>query len=100
MIKNNLNIWESLKKKWKKDVIVKSIIWNTIIGIFKLKKNIDITPYLVSIQLKNNIILVKTNKPIINSELLLLDEEIKKALKERLLKIWIKIFNFNIKYIH
>jgi len=100
MLQNNLNIWESLKRKWKKEVIIKSIIWNTIIGIFKLKKNIDITPYLVSIQLKKNIILVKTNKPIINNELLLLDEEIKKASKEKLLQIWIKIFDFNIKYIH
>jgi len=99
MIQNNIKIWESLRRKRKEDVIIKSIIWNTIIDIFKKNKNINITPYLVSISLKWENILVKTTKPIINSELLILNKEIKKTSKEKLLKIWIKLYNFNIKYI-
>jgi len=95
-----MKIGDSLRRKWKEDVIIKSIIWNTIIGVFKLKKNIDITPYLVSIQLKKNIIMIKTNNPLINTELLLIDDKIKEASKEKLSKIWIKLNNFNIKYIH
>ena len=96
----NMKIGEAIRRKWKEDVIIKSIIWNSVIDVFNVEKNINITPYLVSIQLKWENILIKTNKPIINSELLLLNEEIKKASKKKLLKIWIKLNNFNIKYIH
>ena len=95
-----MKIGESLRRKWKEDVIIKSIIWNTIIDIFKVEKNIDITSYLVSIQLKWDNILIKTSKPIINTELLILSNKIKEASKKKLLKIWIKLKNINIKYIH
>jgi len=95
-----MKIGESLRRKWKEDVIIKSIIWNTIIDIFKTSKNIDIAPYLVSIQLKQSTVLVKTTKPIINTELLILDNKIKEASKKRILKIWIKLYDFDIKYIY
>jgi hypothetical protein len=42
-----LNIQEN-----KKEVFIKSIMWNSIIEVFKDEKNIDITSYLVSIQLR------------------------------------------------
>lgn len=99
MLESNINVWDSLRRKWKEDVIIKSIIWNTIIDIFNTEKNIDITPYLVSIQLKWTNILVKTNKPVVNTELFNLSDKIKKASKEKLLKIWIKLLDFEIKYI-
>jgi len=95
-----MKIGESLRRKWKEDVIIKSIIWNSVIDVFKNKKNIDIASYLVSIQLKKNIILIKTNNPLINTELLLIDDKIKEASKVKLLKIWIKLINIDIKYIH
>jgi hypothetical protein len=74
-------------------------MWNSIIEVFKIEKNIDITNYLVSIQLKWKTILVKSNKPIINNEALLLDDKIKKQFQIRLKKIWINFSDFNLKYI-
>ena len=78
---------------------MQSIIWNTIIEIFKNKKNIDITKYLVSIKLKWENILVKTNKPIINTELYFLNEEIKEVSKKKLQKLWLNFIDFEIKYL-
>jgi hypothetical protein len=83
----------------KQEVFIKSTMWNSIIEVFKIEKNIDITNYLVSIQLKWKTILVKSNKPIINNEALLLDDKIKKQFQIRLKKIWINFSDFNLKYI-
>ena len=63
------------------------------------KKNIDITSYLVSIKLKWENILVKTNKPIINNELYLYSEEIKKISKQKIEKIWLSYWDFEIKFL-
>ena len=91
-------LWDSIRRWWKQDVIVKSIIWNTIIDIFNAEKNIDITSFLSSIQLLWDIVLIKTNKPIINSELIILNKQIKKASVEKLKKLWLKFRDFEIKY--
>ena len=45
----------------KQEVFVKSTMWNSIIDVFKEEKNIDITDYLVSIQLRWSTILIKTS---------------------------------------
>jgi len=86
--KNNIN-----------ETIIKSIIWNNIIELFKLEKNIDLTPYLISVTIKWKNILVKTNKPIINTELLTIDDKIKGVLNEKFKKMWILFYDFDIKYI-
>jgi len=83
----------------KQEVFIKSTMWNSIIEIFKIEKNIDITDYLVSIQLRWNIILVKSNKPIINSEALLLDDKIKEKFELKIKKIGINFNNYELKYI-
>jgi len=89
-----LNIWLE-----KQEVFIKSIMWNSIIDIFKSEKNIDITEYIISIQIRWKIILLKTNKPIINNEALLLDNKIKKLFSEKIKKLWIKFYDFELKYI-
>jgi len=94
-----MEIWNWIRRLWKQEIIIKSIIWNTIIDIFKDKKNIDITKYLVSIKLKWENILIKTNKPIINTELYLLNEEIKKASKDKLKKLSLNFIDFELKYL-
>lgn len=83
----------------KQAIFIKSTMWNVIIDVFKIEKNIDITSYLVSIQLKWNVIFLKTNKPIINNEALLLDDKIKAIFIEKINKLWIKFDNFDLKYI-
>lgn len=83
----------------KQEIFIKSIIWNSIIEVFKSEKNIDITSYLVSVKLKWNTLLIKTNKPIINTECLILDDKIKKLFYGKLKKINISKIDFEIKYI-
>ena len=83
----------------KQEVFIKSTIWNSIIEVFKAEKNMDITSYMISIQLRGKTILIKTNKPIINTEALILDHKIKKVFSERIKKIWIKFYDFELKYI-
>ena len=94
-----MDIANSIRRSWKQEVIIQSIIWNTIIEIFETEKNIDIKKYLVSIKLKWENILVKTNKPIINTELYLLNEQIKKVSQDKLKKLWLYKLNFDIKYL-
>lgn len=83
----------------KQEVFIKSTMWNSIIEIFKTEKNIDITSYMVSIQLRWKTILIKTNKPIINTEALNYDDKIKQLFSEKIKKLWIKFYDFEIKYI-
>lgn len=83
----------------KQEVFIKSIMWNSIIEVFKVEKNIDITNYLVSIQLRWKTVLIKSNKPIINTEALNMDDKIKNMFSEKIKKIWIKFYDFELRYI-
>ena len=87
-----------LNKKNLSSTAKKSIIFNTIIEVFLEQKKIDIKPYLISVSEIWNIFLVKTTKPIINTELYLLNENIKKACLKKLNKLWFKFIEFDIKY--
>ena len=94
-----MKIWNILEWKNKKNIIIKSIIWKTIIDLFQEEKNIDITKYLISVTLKWKKIKIKTNKPIINTELLMINEKIKNKIIEKFKKLWIKFDDFELKYI-
>ncbi len=74
-------------------------MWNSIIAVFLSEKNIDITSYMTSIQIRWKTILIKTNKPIINTEALMLDDKIKELFSEKIKKMWIKFYDFEIKYL-
>lgn len=93
-----MKISDSIRRSWKEDMIIKSIIYNTIIEIFESEKKIDIKNYLISIQNLSWTFLVKTNKAIINSELYLLNSEIKEKSLKKLNKMWFKFKEFDIKY--
>lgn len=98
LFKKNMPVWDSIRKKWREDVVIKSIVWTSIIEIFKTEKEIDITPYLVSINIRWFNIIVKTNKPIINTELLLINDKILEKSINRLKNIGIIIKNMEIRY--
>ncbi len=83
----------------RKELFIKTAIWNSILNVFKKEKGLDISEYLISVKIKENRITVKTNKPIINSEILLLDKEIKEDFYKKLKNIWIEKESFSIKYI-
>jgi hypothetical protein len=46
--------------KSKLDLFLKTALWNSIVEVFKNEKNMDITSYLVSINVKGNKLIVKT----------------------------------------
>lgn len=89
----------SINKKNLNEITIKSLVWNSIIEIFKQKKDMDITPYLVSIQIRSKVIVVKVNKPIVKSEILLLEDNIIKEVENKFKKIGIKFYDFEIKYV-
>jgi len=93
-----MDLGKAIKSIWREEVIIKSIIWNTIISEFKNEKWIDVTPYLVSIRLKNKVVFIKTTKPLINSELLLIEKEIKENSLKKISKLWLKFWDFEIKF--
>jgi hypothetical protein len=84
--------------KNKKELFIKTSFWNSIIEVFKLEKNIDITEYLVSVQVKWNTILVKTNNPLVNFELLNLDDKIKEVFQKKVRNFKINVEDFEVKY--
>jgi len=91
-------ISEFLAKNKLSDTIIKSIIYNTIIEVFKTEKNIDLSNYLSSIILNWKTILIKTNKPLINSELILLNDKTIKKITEKFKRMNFNFSWYEIKY--
>lgn len=89
---NNIKdlVLKSLNKTWKQNQILSSIIYNVLISKFKDKKNIDISSYIISVKIKEYNISIKTNKPIINQEIKLFENEILEEITQKFKKIWIK----------
>ena len=94
-----MDIWNSISRSNKEEAIIKSLVWNSVIIVFKEEKKIDLTTYLISVRLNGKRIFIKTNNPLINSELFLLDDKIKKLFSEKLKKVWIKFYDFVVRYI-
>lgn len=93
-----MKIWDSIRRKWREDAVIQSIIWTSIIEVYKEKTWIDVTPYLESISLSGKTILIKTKKPIINTELSNIIPDISAVYTKRLLKMGIKIMDMKLKF--
>lgn len=87
---------KSLGKTWKQNQVIASIIYKSIKDDFLELKKIDITPYIISIQVRDNIIILKTNKPILNSEIKHIEGIIIKNILQKLENIWIHIKNLEL----
>jgi len=100
MVINNIKelLIKWLNKKNKTEIVLKSIIYSCIVDTFYNEKKIDIKPYLISIKILWDSLIITTNKPIINNEISLYEEKIKKLLKNKLKNIWINYVNYNFKY--
>lgn len=88
----------SLGRTKKTKSVESGIVFDVVKKVFFDKKGIDIHPYIISTQVDGNRIIIKTQKPLINSELLILEPEIKKALYERFQSIGLKKKEFVIYY--
>ena len=87
---------KSLGKTWKQNQVIASIIYKSIKDDFLELKKIDITPYIISIQVRDNIIILKTNKPILNSEIKHIEDIIIKNILQKLENIWIHMKNLEL----
>ncbi|MDD3793483.1 MAG: hypothetical protein PHI37_01605 [Candidatus Gracilibacteria bacterium] len=83
----------------KTELFIKTSLWNSIIEVFLKGKNIDMSSYLVSIQIKNQTLLIKTNNPLINSELHLFYDKINSSFQDKIKNIDLKDYDFEIKFI-
>lgn len=82
---------KSLIKTWKQNQVISSIILKSIVDDFLKIKKIDISHFLISIQLKWNLIILKTNKPILNAEIMMIQNILVKNITQKLENIGIKI---------
>lgn len=85
--------------KDKKELFIKTSIWNSFISVFKEEKNIDVSKYMVSVQIRWKTILVKTNKPIINTEAKNLYNKIYKDFENKIKYIQMDNYDFELKFL-
>ena len=83
----------------KKKLFIKTSVWNSLIEMFQKEKDIDISEFLVSIKISEKNIIIKTNKPILNSELILLQSDLKNILTEKFEKAEIDFVDFELKFL-
>ena len=83
----------------KKKLFIKTSVWNSLIEMFQKEKDIDISEFLVSIKISEKDIIIKTNKPILNSELILLQSDLKNILIEKFEKAEIDFVDFELKFL-
>ncbi len=88
---NNIKdlLLKSLGKTGKQNQVVSSMIYKSIIHDFLEIKKIDITDFIISIKIEQNIIILKTSKPILNSEILHIEDILLKNINLKLTQIWI-----------
>lgn len=93
-----MDIGNWLRRTGREGKVIQSTVWNTIIALYKQKTGRDVTPYLESISLSWDTILVKTKKPIINTELSYIQDEIQLSCSEKFAKLGIKLKNMKYKF--
>ena len=86
-----MDIGNALRRAWRDDITIRSIIANTIKEISKEKLWHEIT--IISVQIKGKKVLVKTGNSLANSELVFLQWDIKKASLQKLSLMHIKLKN-------
>lgn len=84
-----MDIWNALRRAGRDDITIRSVIANTVQSMYTKKSWKEIT--IQSVQIKGKKIVIKTWIPLINSELGLMESNIKKASLEKLLGMNIKL---------
>lgn len=79
--------------------LITSRITKVIIDVFLEKKSIDISGYIISVQIREKVILVKTWNPMINAELFLLSDVIQASYKQAMQELWASDLALDIRYI-
>ena len=82
-----MDLLSAINRSGQSDTILKTLVWNSIKEVFQQEKNIDVTPYLLSVIIKKNLYIIKTNKPVINSEAYLIVDKIHEKIFEKMKKV-------------
>lgn len=85
--------------KDREELFIKTSLWNSIVETYKQEKNMDISVYLISIKINQNIIIVKTNNPLVNFELLNFDNKIRNNFYNKIKNLETDALDFDIKYV-
>lgn len=86
-----MDIGNALRRAWRDDITIRSVIANTVKEMSQEK--LWYTVSIDSVQIRGKKVLVKTGNALINSELSLLQGDIKKASMKKLSMMHIKIGN-------
>ena len=65
----------------------------------KKEKNQDITSYLTSVNVKWNVFLIKTQNPLINGEIQMIENILKWEIKKKLQMVGVPFSEFEIRYL-
>lgn len=80
-----MDIGNALRRAGREDITIRATLANTIREIYSHEV------YIESVKMHGNKIIIKTGKPLINSELSLMSEDIKKTSLQKLDSMWIKL---------
>ncbi len=89
------NLWNKITST----LLIKSIVWNSIVECMKKEKNQDITSYLTSVNVKWNVFLIKTQNPLINGEIQMIENILKWEIKKKLQMVGVPFNEFEIRYL-
>ncbi len=78
-----------LAKYWKNKNILISVIFKKIRDFLDSKKSEKLFSYIQSIKLIDNNVFIKTNKPIVNNELKMFEQDLKNVILDVLNNFWI-----------
>jgi len=81
----------------KKSAILKSLLWNSVVEIFKKEKNIDISEKMVSIKKTETSFRITTNNPLLQQEFIYIENDISEVFHKKLSKMWITWEKYKIK---
>ena len=92
-----MDITSALKRSWREDITLRSIIANTVIQYYfdKTQKKIDIE----SIQIRWKKVIIKTGNSLINTELLFMSGDIKTLLENKVSQMHLPLWkNFELRF--
>jgi hypothetical protein len=94
-----MDLRSNIGGKVNSSLIIKSLLWASIVSTMKEKKDIELEGVLKSISIKGSTIFIKTQAPHINFEIESLEYLIKDELKKKLLKVGVSFNDFELRYL-
>ena len=79
-----MDLGNSIANLGNKNTLLTSVITKVLQDVFLLEKSIDVSSYINSVQVLEQVVIVKTGNPMINAELFLLSDKIEESCKDSL----------------